>query len=247
MLCMLPPNFRRLKWDQVIPFDKDNFMVIVAPKIAFLMKDIRDDGGTRFSLSEFMASDPNTFGTEDYQERVKNFSQFLCSRVERYFTTKKAEYLFFDKEEQAVLKKMAEGNPLFGTVEIYLRSDINSPFKHADFEKFQVKLVNKIFPYFKHIGISYITDPKSYILMRTATKERSQRVYQKRTTKADEALARWPSLAKCKTKEEFQKEKRTLCKKFHPDVNKNASEDEMKALNVDLEVLEGSNWYERLK
>jgi len=249
MLIMMPNRMRNIPVEKIFPFDKKDIMIAMSENVVFALRDIRDDAGSVFIIKNIIESKSAVFGAQGFDERAKDFSEILFSRIERFFVTKRSDYIFFDKEEQEYLKKVIfSESALTARVEIYFIE--NNSFVKQDFEKMGLLEYSKIRVELSELGALAATSPKDY-----ASMHEKSRNYDKITAdrmaafkidkKLDKVFAKYHGLKDCRTQIEFNRIYRDLSKKLHPDIN-DGTESEFKDFQEDFAHVKKSRWFKGL-
>lgn len=252
MLALLPSRVKKIPLEHVLPYSEDDLMIISSPDVAFALKKIQDDNGRPFSIKNVVETNQSVFGSQAFEERCTKFSEIMDSRIERVFITKKAEYVFFDSEEQQKIREILANNCLAGIIEIFVKKD--GKFEPVEIEK--TKSYSKNFQQIrnglKKIGAVYMMTPDLFVRMNSvyrANEERNQaKVFGKMDGKLDAVFALYPELH-VSSKAEFTRAYKKLAKQTHPDLFPGDDEKELKfkELQEAITIIEKTRWYKKLK
>jgi hypothetical protein len=155
-------EIRKLPFSKICPYNENDLVVFLDPCTALIISNIQDAKDSIFSIKDIMENNIEVFGNQGFEERCKEFSKILSTRIERFFTTKKTHYMFFDKEEQMALEKAFNQFELFGIVKIFLRKDEESSFEEKDFDHLTNKEFMRVKKYIENFGIRYMIAPRRF-------------------------------------------------------------------------------------
>jgi hypothetical protein len=256
MLMMFPKSIRKLPWEKICPLNENDLLVIMNKNVAFGLMNIADEDNNYFSISQIMRIPENTavFGVGSFEDKCKDFSEIMDSRLERFFDTKKTDYIFFDKEEQKFLKGVFANLNVTCQVELFAQKD--GEYKKVNYEDISVQDFKKFRPFFSKLGVIYVIRPERYNVLNNVYKLKNES-NQDKIKRAQEAKAqaelqaalkiveKYPGLSEIRSQVEFKAFYRNLAKKLHPDVN-SEGQNQFTEMNADFEKLKKSIWYTKL-
>lgn len=251
LLMMFSKDLRRLSFEDIVPFNEDDLLLIANPYLAFRLRNLVDDNNNYFSIKSIMQDNAVPFACPDFNRYCGDFAKIMEARIERYFVTKKVSYIFFDDEEQAFLKNIFKKNTLTASVIVYRRSDVRSSFKEIDYTNLDRKEYMEVSKYLRRLKIMTLVKPDQYYTMYVATKKESRERFENlRKSKDQEFMKKmydkYPKLKEIKTKAQFKTYYRGLSKKYHPDAS--GGDYELFAeISSDFELLKETYWYRSLK
>jgi len=253
-LMILPEGVRRIPLDKILPYNENDLLMFISPDIALVIMSLMDDNKQVFSIKSLMMENQQVFACADFEKAVSEFSKdILKARLERYFETKKSEYIYFDKEEQLFLKNIFERNHLSGFIKICFKNS-SGIFEAVNFEKISMAEYRKIKTDLRKMGIIYAITPERFIALKRAQAQTAQKksnpfsfkemMEKKEKEKINKVFVRFPEF-EVRTKQSLKGAYRLLSKSYHPDVN--SGDDKMfKILKEDYELLKKSTWYKNL-
>lgn len=250
LLVMFSRDLKRLNFDNVIPFNKDDLLIVASPNLAFRLTNISDENNNYFSIKAIM-EEKDIFDCKDFNKKCREFADIMEARVERYFVTKKARYIFFDEEEQNFIKGIIRRNTLNATIVIYEREDVKNQFKEVKYTDLPYKEYMEVSRYMRRLGVTCVIKPDRYYALYSASKKESEEKFEKlRKNRDGEFMTtmqrRYKKLALIKTKEEFKRYYRGLSKKYHPD-SPSGSHEIFAQISADFEKLKETFWYRTLE
>jgi hypothetical protein len=243
----------KIPFDKIVPYDEENLIVYCTKNVALILKNIRDDKGGIFSIKEFMLSQ-TVFACKDFRKRCDEFIEIMGARLERYFDTKKAEYIFFDEEEQAALKTLFTKHTLFCDVVVSIRNE-EGRMEVMTFDEMIEREIPyvKVGKYLEGLGVRYEMSPRKFWMemgrykeKREDVKSKMEEILNRKEKKVvDTFLKKYP-IFNVKTKQEFSARYKKAAKKFHPDVNP-AGAEIFKTLLEDMDEIKKTRWYSELE
>lgn len=250
MLMMLPNRMRVLPIDKIFPFNDDDLMIAVSDRLIFGLRDIRDEAGNLFSIRKIVESEQKIFGKQPFRERNRDFTGLLFTRLERYFVTKKSDYIYFDLTEQEYLRdKIFMTNSLTAKVEIYLIDE--GKFIPIDFEQMSMREFKAFKNGLTEIGAIVGLPPNVYVMMNEKVENydkfnRDRMKQFKVDVKLEKIFKKYPYFKDCKTIKEFNSIYRTMAKDLHPDRNHKVDPKKFAEFQVDVDYIKKSKWYRGL-
>lgn len=249
VLMMFSKGLRTIPFEQVIPFNKDDLLFIVDRDIAIRLSNIIDENNNVFSISYTMENE-SVFKCKDFDKRCQEFSEIMPSRLERYFETNKADYLFFDLEEQKLLEKIFRMSNLNCLVIIYLNR--NGEFSEVQLEDLRLNESRKILKLLNKYKVRAVTKPDEYYKLKQIANnktEESKKKFEEMAKNLDQKtmkkyFKRYPKLGNLKNKSEVNTYYKKLVKKYHPD--KGGDSDIFILINEDFETIRVSKWFNNL-
>jgi len=249
-LMMFSNEIRKIPLDKVIPFNHDDLIIAPSKDVFFQMVQLGDDRGVPLYIKELMLKE-DVFNCDSFEERCAEFGTIMDARLERFFETKKCTYLFFDKEEQNVIKKYLMTNTLTCHIKIYLRQEDDS-FKYVDFEsELTPAQFRTVKTHMKKLRIKCVVEPDSYFrVMYEKNKQAKDKMtaMRNRFDNMDSFKEQYPKLKETTTQEQVKDFYKRLCKKYHPDKNSNPdANDVFVKINTDFEVIMNGDWFSKLQ
>lgn len=261
MLTIFSAGLKHLDFSRVIPFNDDDLLYMINKDLALRISNIATDKGAVFTIKHIMeTSETNTsavkqkvFGTTPFEERIKDFNSIMETRFERYFDTKKSEYIFFDKEEQNFLtNEVFSKISMSGLIFVYVRTE--EGFSEVDLLDLDVKTSRMI--------ITVLNKLKIRALMRASDYYDSNRLIRDRVNRAKKRFksknlkmkvdrmkfffARYPKLQDYHTVAEVDKYFKLLKRKYHPD-KEGGNHDTFVVINNDYKDIQNTSWYNSLQ
>lgn len=262
MLTIFSAGLKHLDFSRVIPFNDDDLLYMIDKDTALRISNIATDKGAVFTIKHIMeTSETNTsattkqkvFGSTPFEERVKDFNSIMETRFERYFDTKKSEYIFFDKEEQHFLvNEVFSKISMSGLIFVYVRVD--GEFAEVDLLDLDVKTSRKI--------ITTLNKLKIRALMRASDYYDSNRLIRDRISRAKKRFksknlkmkmdrmkvffVRYPKLQNYHTSSEVDKYFKLLKRKYHPD-KEGGNHEIFTMINNDHKDIQNTSWYNSLQ
>lgn len=258
MLTLTTQSWKYLPIAQMAPYDQNDLVVFLSPKVALLLKNIIGFDKSKFSICSVMTSKAHreTFFTEaelnkmkDAESEKKVFTKkqadFACDMnvlLERYFVTKKMpRYLFFDEKEQSVISDVLSAVPWFCQV-IILRKGKDG-FKGIDIKDISPAGIQNLKKMLGQIKLKAELTFDEYLSYKG-------KIVQRRNS--DEILTErifriYPEL-KTNTLSEFNRAVKLKKKELHPDLNKaEGAAERFDKFNKAVEQLKETKWYRNLK
>lgn len=234
----------------VIPYDKDDLLVLASPLIAFRIVKPQDEAGNFFSIKDTMESS-TVFACPDFNKRAEEFAKIFETRIERYFETGRASYIFFDEEEQAFIKGIFRKNVLISSVLIYIRPDNETKFKQIDYVDLNSTQYMEVNKHLRKLKAICMVRPELYYSMYNSTARKSKDKFEEMMSKKEQTiiepmLSRYPKLKDIKSKQQLKKYYRYLSKKYHPDLRDEDEDDISAEINKDFEDIKQTRWYTNL-
>ena len=244
MLEIKPAGLRSLPLKQVSPFNSDDLVFFASEDLALVISNIADESLNYFSIKDIMTKN-DIFKCSDFEKSCSDFLKIKNSRLERFFKTKKSEYVFFDKEEQYFLKEIFKKNNLSGIVTIYSRKE--DVFKKVDFDKITIGNFNLMRVVFNKLNIVYCMKPERYLLLRIRAEKDSVGggVFKDKEKEMVKKILAEYNMTNVTSRKELKSQFKSLAKKYHPDVNPEG-EDIFKKLKEDMAKLKKTIWYKKL-
>lgn len=255
-LMMMDRAIGKLDLAKVMPYNSTDIMYAANPNLFFVLKNMTNQRGDRFSIEDIVLEQKEIFATKDFKKRCSDFSAIMDSRLERYFITKKSEYVFFDGEERKALEKILKQNSMFCFIDIYVRK--NGKMHPVIFESLTPAKFNKLARQFDQLGLLYVVNPAQWIMMKASNvdseyEKRREKFkefrHKKRTgseSSARDILSEYPEL-NVTSKKQFNSAAKKMLAKLHPDNNQGKdTADEFMELKDKLEKLKSSLWFTRL-
>lgn len=258
LLMMFHKQIAEIPLDRCFPFKSNGLAVMPGPRtdIFFVLKDILNVHDETFSIKELMEK-LTVFGCSDFEDAMQKFSQIFKPRLERFFETKKAEYIFFDREEQEKLRGILKAEKLSAIVDVYIH--VNGKNKRVNLKKIHRPGYLLLKKSLEELGVVVTMRPEEFMRMsqqaNSARDEKSgrfnafrQKQQEKEQAAVQEILQEFPTL-NVQSKDEFKKEFRKLAQLMHPDVNADnpKATENFANLNAKVEKLKQTLWYLKLK
>lgn len=248
ILMLFTKQIRKLPLEQAIPFNKDDLMIVVSKNIAFRLTNLMDERHNGFYVQDVMEKE-TVFATPEFSVRMKKFAEIMEARMERFFDTGKAEYLFFDEEEQNYIRNVFNNHDLKCGVLIYVKKKKSGKFEELDFEQMDYKAFKKIAPHFKKLGIKCVVRPEKYFILKHQFNEKNRERFEKLKQNKEGAFMekmfkRYKLLKEMNTKEDVAKYYKKLAVKYHPD--KGGDPEVFMKIKSDFEAIKQSTWYAEL-
>jgi hypothetical protein len=241
-------DLKRLTFETMIPFSKDELFLIINPRLAFRFSGIADDNNRYLDIKDIMEKEV-TFATPDFNKRCREFAQVMDTRIERYFITKKSPYVFFDEEEQDFLRGIIKKNSLTATVTIYMREDTRGRFNKIAYTSLSAKDHIEVSRHLKRMRVMAVVKPDKYYSLHVSAKSRAESRYEKMNMAKESdfmemIFSRYPRVAEIKDRNQFKIYYRGLSKKYHPD--QGGSHEIFACISSDFEKLKETYWYKKL-
>jgi hypothetical protein len=247
---MFSKDLKRLPFDNIIPYNENDLLLIANPYLAFRLTNIVDDNNSYFSIKSVMTEHTDPFACADFNRTCTDFAEIMEARIERYFVTKKVTYLFFDEEEQNFLKTMFRNNTLTSSVILYMRTNVRETFKEIDYTDLVRKEYLEVSKYLRRLRIMTVVRPDQYYSMYVSSKKESKERFENLRRNKDKEFMkkmfdRYPKLKDIKTKSQFRTYYLGLSKKYHPDASQ-GSHEMFAEISVNFELLKETYWYRSL-
>lgn len=249
MLVMLPKQMKDLPFEKMFPYDDNNICIALSPQVIALLSDIKNDEGSMLSVRAIYEADPNTFGNQDFTERLEEFCALINTKFLRFFVTKKDKFLFFDEIEQEALSKVMNSHALTAKVSIFVMGE--NGMREIDLNNVSLKGYAKIKKYIKELNAFFLMKPDTFIDMMAKAKYFDSNVRPRYRGDVDRKLSdifkKYPEFKEAKTKTEFKTIYHDLTKKLHPDVNKEEDASEkFQDMNDAAEYVMKTRWYKEM-
>ena len=260
MLMMFGSALRKAPFERAMPFNDSDLMVLINDEYGFRMCNITTEDGERFGIKNFMISDKEMFGKKPvdifgktpFDQRVKEFGDIFVGRVERFFETKKSDYIFFDLEEQKYLRKLMSKKGLSCSIELYKYSKDKSPEK-IEFLDLPYNDAMMITKFLSSCKIRAVLNCREYYYASKSNHDKNKERYSKysnftgkKDDKMDFFFARYKQLKTFTSKEKVDKYFKLLTVKYHPD--KEGGDTEIcSTIRSDFGTIKESRWYINLK
>ncbi len=240
--------WKKFPWEKTAPYDASNLIIFLSRNTAVAIKNIRSEADNlTFSISQVMTHEDyaHIFACTNFHKQLEDFVEKMDTRLERFFITNKASYIFFDEEEQEALKGIVKGLSFTCRCEILRRK------KTGEFVRFSISDSTqseweKLSEMLKSIGVEVKMSLDEY--MRYAAKHRvfSAKFKNAEKSKIQEILKEYPEFDKDK-KSEIKKAYRQYSKDCHPDTHPDdeSAQEKFAKLNKAYEELCKTAWYER--
>lgn len=247
MLLMFGSALRRAPFERAFPFNNKDLMILANEKYGLRLCNICDETGQTFSIIDFMLDKPDIFG-KDVENRIKNFVDIFPGRVERFFKTKKSDYIFFDLEEQKFLRKLMTKTGLSCSVEIYIYNK-DHPASIIELEDIPVQDIHGILRFLSFCNVRAVMSADKYYFMANKKERQSYNFKKYKEDKIKEYFDKYPKLSSLDSKERVDKYFKLLLKKYHPDNNMDDIEacELFKEISEDQEGIKNTPWYKNLK
>lgn len=248
---MFGAALRKAPFERAMPFNESDLMILISPEIGFRLCNITTEAGLTFKIEEFMAGEPKVFG-ENFKQRIVEFAEIFQGRVERFFETKKSDYIFFDEEEQKFLRKLMSKQGLSCSVEIYRFFKDKSP-ERIDFLELPYEEAMKVSKFLSACKVRSVINCREYYYLAKKnydeTKDRTSRFNNFKAKSNDEMeqfFKKYPKLKGLDSQERVDKYFKKLTIKYHPDSNNGETHELCASIQQDLGVIRNSTWYLRL-
>lgn len=253
MLMMFSAAIKNIPTDRVVPFNDDDLMLILSNKIALRMRNISSDKDEPFSI-RYLMEKKEVFSCNDFKVRMDEFSEILGARIERFYETKKCDYIFFDAEEQKTLQMVLGSVPLSCTVDVYIRND-DGDYECQDLIELSPRLARETLNILSKLKVRAVMDCREYynVTSGLAGKMGGRDSFEKRAEKLiiesmERYFIRYPRLSTLATKDDVNKYFKKMLSKYHPDKNKSEdAEDLFKIINEDSDKIKAGRWYAKLQ
>lgn len=258
MLMMFGHALYKAPFERAMPFNDRDLMILVSPEYGIRLCNITTEQGETFEIKSFMISKKDVFNCEDFDKRLLDFAEIFQGRVERFFVTKKSDYIFFDLEEQKFLRKLMARPGLSCSVEVYRYYKDKSP-KRIDYLDIPHNEAMKITRFLNACGVKMIMTARDYYYMAKPrhehTKDRQSRYQDFMKNKKEGEMTvfykRYSKLKSLDSKERVDKYFKKLTIKYHPDRNiAKGGEDTTSIcaqIREDFDLIKETTWYKSLK
>jgi len=246
ILMMFSKSLRLIPFEQAIPFSKDDLLLVMDKDVAFRLANIVDEDNKPFSISYTMGKEA-VFHCDDFDKRCEKFSDIMDARLERYFDTKKTDYLFFDLEEQKRLQTIFSLCNLNCSVIIYMMA--KDGFKEVNLEELNYKDSRKCLSYLSKLKARSVLRPDEFYKLKQVSSKKSEETKRKFEQMSKEQqekrvkvyFERYSKLSGFKTQKDVSQYYRKLTIKYHPD--KGGDEEIFRIIAEDFNVIKKSKWY----
>ena len=248
MLVLFSKELRRLDLKAAVPYSVKDIMIFATPNIAFRITNVMNERGEIFSIKAMMEKE-TVFACPSFEDRFEEFAKVMALRLERHFITKKTEYVFFDEEEQKVLRGHLSSPGLSANVLIYTRAHIAEDFREVDFLKTSAMDHHEINVHMKKLRPVMMVKPETYYHLASANTDRRGKFDSMKHRRDRDVLGpvetRYPMLKHLGSPEQIGQYQKIMAKICHPD---KLREDTCYALvNIDFDDVRSTRWYELLK
>lgn len=259
MLTLTTQSWKFLPTAQIAPYDQNDLVVFLSPKVALLLKNIVGFDKAKFSICSVMTSAAHreVFFTEselkkmtDTESEKKVFSEkqanFACDMnvlLERFFVTKKMpRYLFFDEKEQSVISDVLSAVPWYCQVIILRKGE--DGFKGIDIDTLSQKGLKNLIKMLGPIKLK-VDEPFEEYLKNRGKIPRTNR--DSDTIITERIFKTYPEL-NVETLSDFNRAVKKKKKELHPDLNKVENAAELfDKFNKAVEQIKETKWYRALK
>ena len=234
----------KFPWKQAAPYNASDIVVFLSRNTAVVVRRIRDDGeNINFSISQLMQSESysHVFACVDFEKSLQNFVSIMDTRLERFFKTEKADYIFFDEEEQSALKDIVKGLSLSCQCEVLRRKKDTGTFESFNIMNSSKEDWDVLGKMLKKLGVEVVTSVDEYMRLK------GKRVFSFRNREDDavkKILQDFPEFDK-PTKKEIKQAYRNYSKDCHPDTHPDDDGARFARLNESYEILCKTSWYEK--
>lgn len=248
MLMMFSGALRKAPFERAIPFNENDLMILINPYLGIRLCNVVKETGENFKIGSFIMQNPEIFGKQGYSERIKEFAEIFHGRVERFFVTKKNDYLFFDLEEQKFLKKLMSKSGLSCSVELYKYSKDKAPEKinYLDLTYKQSVPVTKFLSSYKIRAVMdcrdyYNVNKRKYDENRFDFEKMKSDIKNKKESEMQTFYSKYPKLKGLDDKKRVNLYFKKLTIKYHPD--KGGDADICSSIRQDFENIKSTRWY----
>lgn len=244
MMMLFSSGVKGLPTEQLMPFSDEDFILMLSPSVGLRLCNLITDDGDKFKIGKIIESAPE-FSCESLQARMDEFVEIRDARLERFFVTKKSPYLFFDKEEQTYLSKTSFALNLNCAVEIYTR-DISGVMQKVNLDEMPFKQQRFTLSQMKRLKVREVMDVgEAAALRKAAHKDQTQK---KDEVTMEDFFRKYPKLKEITTQIQFDRYRKFLLKKYHPDISKEENAATLSAqINTDFDLLITTDWYKKLR
>lgn len=248
MLILLPTKMKKLPIEHALPYNENDLMIVMSPDVAFVIKEIQNDRGEKFSIKHHIEENKIIFGNPEFEKRCSDFAEIFDARIERVFVTNKSDYMFFDQEEQKSIKEVFTNNSLSGMLDVLIMK--NGKFRPSMIEDMTMLNFQKVRPFLRKLNATYILHPDLFVRMNLAYKRSEEKKKKnfigKQKEEVSKIFEKYPEL-NVNTKQEFKEAYRKLAKACHPDSVPGGDGQEFKKLGDAVNRLRKSKWYKRMQ
>ncbi len=173
----------------------------------------------KFKIGKVIESKKDVFNCESLSERMEEFAEIRDARYERFFITNKSPYLFFDEEEQQYLSKTSFSLNLNCSLEIYIK-DISGPMVKKEIDELSLKTQRFVVAELKKLKAREVmTIGEAIALRRAARQDKSVKAKEDEMT-METFFGKYGKLVSITTVDQFNRYRKFLLKKYHPDISK---------------------------
>lgn len=263
MLTIFSAGLRKLDYSRVIPFNDDDLLYMIDKDTAIRISNISTDKGAMFTVKHIMETSElssvsggtkrKVFGNTPFEERIKDFNGILETRLERYFDTKKSDYLFFDKEEQDFLRtEIFSKLSMTGLVYVYIRTE--DGFGEIDLLDLDTKRARYIISNLNKLKIRALMNSSDFYdankiiknKMDGARKRFKKKELKMKVDRMKTFFKRYPRLSELVTSSQVDKYFKKLKSKYHPD-REGGNHDIFVLINNDHKDIQNTSWYNSLQ
>lgn len=253
MLMMFGAALRKAPFERAMPFNEKDLMILINQEYGFRLCNITKETGETFEIGSFIVQNPDVFGKQTYTERVKEFAEIFSGRVERFFETKKNDYIFFDLEEQKFIRKLMSKAGLSCSIELY-KYDKNQSPKKIDILDLNLKDGQMITKFLAACKVRHVENCRDYFYKNQKNKKTNSsdrfKQYSERKKQEEEKknkfFYKYPKLKELDTKERVNLYFKKLTVKYHPD-RENGDPELCAEIRGDFEIIKETSWYINLK
>lgn len=257
MLMMFGHALRKAPFERAIPFNEKDLMILMSPDYGFRLCNVTTEKGLTFGIKDFMTTEKEVFNCDDFDKRLLEFADIFHGRVERFFVTKKSDYIFFDLEEQKFLRKLMSKPGLSCSVEIYKYHKDRSP-ERIDFLDIDYKESIKITRFLNSCGVKMILTARDYYYISKSnhdnTKDRKSKYDEYVNNKKEDEISvfyrRYKKLRDLDSQQRVNLYFKKLTIKYHPDKNILRGGGDTTSIcaqiRQDFDDIKETIWYKRL-
>ena len=251
-LSLQPQSWRKLKWEQVAPFNENDLIMFLSPNLALVISGIRNSAGENleFSIKNIMQHEKykTVFACNDFSKALDNFAEIMDARLERYFITKKAKYIFFDEEEQSTLRRIVREFSLTCKVTIHRRRKDTLTFEPRPMQLITSDEWAKIGSKISKAGVYCISTPDEYMRMSGRKRYPGRGILEREREQLRKIFEMFPDLNQHDLNQ-LKKAYREYAKKYHPDLNQGDESANQLYLKLQeaMAFIENTRWYKDLK
>ena len=244
MLISFAQGMRLIRWAQVIPYGEEDFILMIDDRTGVHYTNIILEDGQKFDMKNIVQSNDAIFHCPDFSKKYDEFVEIFPTRLERFFQTKKAAYLFFDLEEQRYWEGVFAKLSFSATVEI-MKYGITG-FQKVNLLNLSTSEAMRIISVLDTLKVrETMTVREGYWAQRAASESAERKM--NHVLGIQDYMKRYPNLHRLRSKKQFAIYRRNLLRKYHPDVSTIKDAAKIFAqISVDLKTLEQSVWYKKL-